>query len=324
MKRLRVLVCGTNYGRIYLDALNWKHGRYELVGILASGSSRSIAVAAQHGVRLFHTVEELPSDIDIACAAMGTSGSEAVMQLLDRGIHVLAEHPLRSAYLNAAFAKAAERNVCFHVNAHLAALPLSRTFIEECRSLLRGKPPVFISVMATDRSLYATIDLLMLLLQDPPDFKLASRNTVPQFAILNGSFGPIGVSFQIQNSILSDGSIRPDGGAGYVVDCRVAVASPKGMLTLMSINGPVVWNVNYGGTRSPSSPSWKIVGSRKPDSGMQLYLHRVQANLDAIDMIARCRKGREALANQTPNHVLAVSRLWEVLCKKTSSDWLLA
>jgi thiazolinyl imide reductase len=222
---------------------------------------------------------------------MGTSGSEAVLHLIDRGIHVLAEHPLRPAYLKVAIAKAAERAVCFHVNAHLAELPGSRRFINEYRSVFNGKPPSFITIMATDRSLYATIDLLMHTLHDYPDFHLASRSTVPQFAILNGSFGPIGASFQIQTSISADGRIRPDGGAGYLVDCRVAVAGLEGMLTLMSINGPVVWNANYGGVQQASAAMWKLVGSRTPENALQLYSHRVQANLDSIEAIARCRNG---------------------------------
>jgi len=247
MKRLRVLVCGTNYGRIYMDAIALKQSRYELAGVLALGSPRSRKVAAQHRAPLFQSVEELPGDIDLACAAMGTPGSEAVLALLDRGIHVLCEHPLRPEFLQAALARASEQNLCFHVNAHLAMLPPARKFIADCRRLLNGKPPAFVNVMATDRSLYATTDLLRHLMPDFPAFHMESRSAIPQFTILNGSFGSTGTSFQIQGSLSADGTIRPDGGAGYLVDCRVEVATSAGMLTLMSINGPVVWNANYGG-----------------------------------------------------------------------------
>jgi thiazolinyl imide reductase len=324
MKRLRVLVCGTNYGRIYLDAIALKPSRYELAGILAVGSARSRKVAAQHRAPLFHNVEELPGDIHLACAAMGSSGSDAVLALLDRGIHVVCEHPLRPAYLDAALARASKQNLCFHLNAHLAMLPAARKFIAECRSLLNGKPPAFVSVMATDRSLYATTDLLRHLLQDSPVFHLESRSVIPQFTILNGSFGPTGTSFQIQGSMSSDGTIRPDGGPGYLVDCRVAVATSAGMLTLMSINGPVVWNANYGGAKPATSALWKFVGTRTPPNARQLYSQRVRANLDSMDAIARHRNGQPAPDNQTPEHILAVSRLWEDLCVKSSSEWLLA
>ena len=324
MKGLRVLVCGTNYGRIYMDAIALKQSRYELAGVLALGSPRSRKVAAQHRAPLFQSVEELPGDIDLACAAMGTPGSEAVLALLDRGIHVLCEHPLRPEYLEAALARASKQNLCFHVNAHLAMLPPARKFIAECRCLLNGKPPAFVNVMATDRSLYATTDLLRHLMPDFPAFHMESRSAIPQFTILNGSFGSTGTSFQIQGSLSADGTIRPDGGAGYLVDCRVEVATSAGMLTLMSINGPVVWNANYGGAKPANSALWKLVGSRTPANAHQLYSQRVRANLDAMDALALHRKGKPAPDNQTPEHILAVSRLWEDLCVKSSSEWLLA
>jgi thiazolinyl imide reductase len=324
MKRLRVLVCGTNYGRIYLDAIALKPNRYELAGILALGSPRSRKLAARHHAPVYQKVADLPEDIDFACAAMGSSGSEAVLALLDRNVHVLCEHPLRSEYLQTAMAKASERKLCFHVNAHLAMLPPARKFIDECRSLLNGVPPAFISIMATDRSLYATTDLLRHLLRDFPAFLNQSRSVIPQFTVLNGSFGRVGATFHIQGSMSADGTIRPDGGSGYLVDCRVAVATSSGMLTLMSINGPVVWNANYGGERPASSALWKLAGSRTPANALELYSQRVQANLDSMDALARHRNGQSAPDNQTPEHILAVSRLWEDLCVKSSSDWLLS
>ena len=62
---LRILVCGSNYGRTYLDAITAQPAEYELAGLLAKGSERSVAVAERHGARLFRSVAELPAGIEL-------------------------------------------------------------------------------------------------------------------------------------------------------------------------------------------------------------------------------------------------------------------
>ena len=65
-----VLLCGTQYGRVYLPAIYEQPG-IELAGILARGSVRSVRLAEQAGVPLFHEVNELDEPIDMACVAVG-------------------------------------------------------------------------------------------------------------------------------------------------------------------------------------------------------------------------------------------------------------
>ena len=91
MKRLRILVCGTNYGRSYLQAIRSEQHAYELAGILARGSARSIRIARANGVPLWKTIGDLPPDIDLACAALPSTASGVILELLDRRIPVLCE-----------------------------------------------------------------------------------------------------------------------------------------------------------------------------------------------------------------------------------------
>src|ERR1700739_2393264 len=71
---MRVLVCGTNYGRFYLEAIRLDRADFRLAGILARGSVRSQLTALEYGVPLFRGVTEVDRDVDLSCAAMGASG----------------------------------------------------------------------------------------------------------------------------------------------------------------------------------------------------------------------------------------------------------
>src|SRR5271165_634351 len=93
MSRMRVLVCGSNYGRAYITALARGPRKFELAGILAQGSLRSQQLAALNGVPLYRSTSELPDNLDLACAAMSSAAWPLVLQLVRRGIHVLCEHP---------------------------------------------------------------------------------------------------------------------------------------------------------------------------------------------------------------------------------------
>ncbi|MGQ4445029.1 Gfo/Idh/MocA family oxidoreductase, partial [Streptomyces violaceoruber] len=94
----RVLVCGTNFGRFYAEAVHRRPG-YAPAGILSRGSAASRACAERLGVPHYTDVADLPAGIDAACVAVssaisGGQGTELARALMDRGIHVLQEHPV--------------------------------------------------------------------------------------------------------------------------------------------------------------------------------------------------------------------------------------
>ena len=160
MNHMRVLLCGTNYGRSYLEAIRLGGTKYRLVGILARGSARSQRTASEFGVPLFRSLDHLDREIDFACAAMGASGDEVVLGLLARNIHILCEHPVKHSRLQLALAAAASRSLCFHINGHFADLEAAAAFIHRARQESQVELPAFFQVTATDRSLYAVLDIL--------------------------------------------------------------------------------------------------------------------------------------------------------------------
>ena len=200
MSRLRVLVCGSNYARAYIAALALEPRKYQLAGILARGSDRSQLLAALNGVPLYRSTDELPDNIDLACAAMSSTAWPAVLQLIRRQIHVLCEHPYPASALKKALALAQERKVQFHVNGHFTNLPAPQAFIRNCRKTSQLASPRCVEVMATERSLYAALDILLSALRGlrPLRFRVLSRQS--QFVRLEAKMGKVSLLVSVQVS----------------------------------------------------------------------------------------------------------------------------
>ncbi len=311
MSPLHVLVCGTNYGRIYLEAIRMGGTGYHLEGVLARGSARSQHVAREYGVPLYLRVEDLPPGIDLACAAMGSSGSHVVLNLLGRGIHILCEHPQKPNHLQLALEAAASHCLCFHVNGHFADLEAAAAFIRTCRQQSHTASPSFFHVMATDRSLYATLDILRRVLASfaGSEFHMTSR--VPPFIIVQGLLGGVPTTFHLQRG--ADGHPLPDASPSYLVDHRIAAGYPSGTVTLLSLSGPVVWNANPNRAIDPSEVLFTVVHQECAFSAGMLHKERIAANLAAIVAVAKSIRHRSTPPDQTPAYLLDVSRAWETL-----------
>lgn len=279
----RALVCGTNYGYHYLEAIERAEGRYELAGILAKGSLRSALLAAKYRVPLYLSVNDVPDGIDVAFAAMGTSGDDAVLKLLRRGVDVLCEHPVHPKFLQQALRAAAGSGAKFDVNAHYDLLPAPRAFIKRCNR--QREQPVFVEALLSPRLIYALLDIV-------------------RHALGSLDAAPMSVQFE---------RFLPDGSPDNIVDCRIAVGYPSGMLTLMAMPGPVIWTGNYRrNVRSLSETVFAQEGLTK-----KAFLEQ---RLDAISK-AMASLGK----SNDPDHLRDVSRRFAILStralkKPTASD----
>ncbi len=145
---LRVLVCGTNFGRFYAEAVRRRPG-YTLAGILSQGSAASRAYADSLGVPFYSHPGDLPADIDAACVAVSSSisggeGSELARGLMDRGIHVLQEHPVHLKELTGNLKHARSRGVQYRINTHYPHVAPVRSFIDAARRLVARQRPLFL------------------------------------------------------------------------------------------------------------------------------------------------------------------------------------
>lgn len=310
MSRMRVLVCGTNYGRTYIAALARQPRKYELAGILAQGSLRSHEVAALNGVPLYRSADEVPADIDLACAAMSSSAFPVVLQLMRRGIHVLCEHPYTPGPLKEAMDIARKRSLKFHVNGHFANLPAPAAFIRACRRTSKLDNPELVEIMTTERALYATLDILMCGVGAAHTLQVRVQSRRPRFVFLEGRLGriPLWIAVQVSGK---GGRRLADGSPAYLLDQRLTVVYPTGVLTLLATAGPVFWNRNPAQMLDSKEPLWRVFSGPDSQTAADLREQRVWANVEALNSIRKSILGNSTPEAQQPQHVLQVSKAWE-------------
>ncbi len=313
MRPTHILVCGTNYGRSYVQAIRREPRIYVLAGILARGSGRSRSLARTNGVPLWRRAEDLPADIDLACAALPSSASPVVLDLLDRKIHVLCEHPQAARFLESALKRARARSVSFHVNGHFADLVAPRTFLRKCRQILRRDTPKFIEVIAADRALYAALDILRRSLGSVGRFLGGTARPAAAFSTLVGTMGGVPAVFSVQTSRGTDRRLLRDADTRYLTDLRLAIVFRSGTLAMLSVAGPVTWNANYVRRGAQAAPLWEVLSGAQPASAAQLRRQRIDANRRAIASLLRAARRGAKPPEQSPEHLLEVSRAWEEL-----------
>ena len=133
MKNIRVLLCGTVFGRIYLrgirDSEKWK-----LSGILSRGSEKSVKLAERYNVPLYTDVDDVPADeYDVALVVVrsgivGGEGHKLAGRLLDKRINVVQEQPVHAEEAAELFKKAAKNGVSYIVNTFYPYMEASKVF----------------------------------------------------------------------------------------------------------------------------------------------------------------------------------------------------
>ena len=316
---MQVLVCGSNYGRAYVTAVARNPRKYQLAGILAQGSARSQQVAAANGVPLYCSTDKLPDDIDLACAAMSSAAWPVVLQLIRRGIHVLCEHPQPANALKKAIDLARERNLQFHVNGHFANLSAPEAFIQHCQRASKLASPELVEVLATERSLYGALDILMSALgsRQPLGVRVLSRRA--KFVLLEGTLGKIPLRVSVQVSGKKGKGRLADGSPGYLLDERLTAGFSTGLLTLLSMAGPVVWNSTPAHVLGSDTPLWSVLCEQAPHTVADLREERIRANSEALNSIRHCILGRGTPETQQPQHILQVSKAWESIGRQLYS-----
>ncbi len=233
-----------------------------------------------------------------------------MLQLVRRGIHVLCEHPYPAGALKKALLLASNHKVQFHVNGHFASLPAPSAFAHDFRRLNKLTSPEFVEVMATERSLYGALDILASAMGRLPSFRGRVLSRRAKFVLLEGTLATLPVRVSVQVSGKKGSGQLADGSPAYLLDLRLTAAFPTGLLTLLSVAGPVVWT---------SAPA-QVLGNQEPLSMIchrgeqtlaELGEQRVQANLEALNSIRDAILGRGAPETQQPEHILQVSKAWE-------------
>ncbi|GIJ08921.1 Gfo/Idh/MocA family oxidoreductase [Micromonospora andamanensis] len=257
--RTPVVVAGTRFGQVYLEAFRATEAPIRLAGVLARGSERSRACAARYGVPLYHDPEELPDDIRIACVVirgglLGGPGTELAGRLMARGVHVLQEHPLHHDELANCLRAARRHGVVYRLNPFYRHMPPVRRFVGAARDLLRRQRPRYVDAACGFQLAYSLFDILGLALSglrpwsfSPP----AGRSDLsPPFRTLEGVLAGVPATIRIQNEL---DPADPDNYAHLLH--RVTIGTDAGNLTLVGTHGPVVWSARPVFPRTVADPA---------------------------------------------------------------------
>ncbi|WP_399880065.1 Gfo/Idh/MocA family oxidoreductase [Streptomyces sp. BBFR51] len=330
---LRVLVCGTNFGRFYAEAVRRRPG-YTLAGILSRGSQASREYAESLGVPFYTDVGHLPDDVDAACVAVSSSisggqGTDLARALMDRGIHVLQEHPVHLTELTDNLKYARRRGVQYRLNTHYPRVAPVRSFIEAARRLVARQRPLFLDAATPIHLMHPLVDILGQAMGTLRPWRFADPAPLPTgigpqpFRSLHGLFAGAPLTLRVHHQL--DPSDRDNHALHWH---RIALGTEGGVLTLADTHGPVLWSprlhigrdadrrfvLDGPGTGRLGLGSTAVVGSTGSFRTVfsDLWPEAIGSALDGLrDAIAQ---GGDAL--RAGQYDLAVCRIWTDLAAR--------
>ncbi|MFE1045743.1 Gfo/Idh/MocA family oxidoreductase [Streptomyces olivaceus] len=329
----RVLVCGTNFGRFYAEAARRRPG-HALAGILSRGSAASREHAQSLGVPHYTDLGDLPEDIDAACVAVSSSisggqGTELARALMDRGIHVLQEHPVHLTELTQNLTHARRRGVQYRLNTHYPHVAPVRAFIDAARRLVARQRPLFVDAATPVHLMHPLVDILGQALGTLRPWRFADPAPLPDaigpqpFRSLQGVFAGVPLTLRVHHQL--DPSDRDNHALHWH---RISLGTEGGVLTLADTHGPVLWSprlhigrdadrrfvLDGPGTGRLGLATTSVVGETVPFRTVfsDLWPEAVGSALDGLREAAE--QGGDAL--RAGQYDLAVCRIWTDLAAR--------
>lgn len=244
----KALVCGTRFGEHYLAALaRRKAPSTVLSGIVARGSERSRALAEALDVALYLGVDAVPDQAaDLACVALrtetfGGAGCATAAALLERGMHVLQEHPVHPGEAARLTRLARSNGLCYAVNPFYPHLPAPRDWIEYVKRAGQNgaHPPSVIEITTSPQLLYSSLDIVLRGLDLGGECQINGpfNSGDGPFHQFSGRLAGVPFTLNLQNYI---DPRDPDHHS--LVMHRITAVWPEGCVTLLNSFGPVVWS----------------------------------------------------------------------------------
>ncbi|WP_426177354.1 Gfo/Idh/MocA family oxidoreductase [Pseudomonas sp. TWRC1-2] len=237
---LKTLVVGSRFGQFYAAGVAAAE-HLELVGVLGQGSRRSQALARYLEVPSFDALEQVPTDTRLACvavggAARGEQGPAVAQALMERGMHVLIEHPLLPQELHEVLRTANRLQRRCLLNSFYPQLPCVARFIELARQLHRQQGIRHIEASCAVQVSYATLDVLAALLESVGPWSVdCVAPALSAWRDISLVMAQVPVSLRVLNELAAN----DDGRMQMLL--RLSIATDSGTLLLASPHGPLLW-----------------------------------------------------------------------------------
>lgn len=242
MRKIKTIVCGTKFGQYYIDALSKAKNDYELSGILAQGSRRSEKCAELYDIKLYRNVDEIPRDVELAIvvirtSVMGGSGTNLIINLLKKGINVIAEQPIHERDVRECLKVALRNNVLFFISNIYKYMDAVIKYKQIIKTKIYHTKIKHIDVFIANQILFSAIEILEDIYMK--DLEIQDKKTACgtlSKPVIDGEIGGIPISIKVENEI--DDS-DPDNFMPYMLNIRTY--TDEGVLELYDVFGPIIW-----------------------------------------------------------------------------------
>lgn len=256
--KIKTVVCGTTFGQFYLEALS-QLSDFEVTGILANGSERSKKCAEHYNLPLFESLDQIPTDTDLACvvlrsAVMGGKGTDLSLELLEKGIHVIQEHPAHQKDIGDCLKLARKKGLKFMIGNLYIHLPAVKRFVAAAKAASAQQSPLYIDLALATQVSFPLVHILMETLPSVRPFKINQvvKENGP-FQLVSGEIGKIPFTIRAHNEVNPN---DPDNHLHLLHS--ITVGFPGGSLSLTDTHGPVIWRPRL------HIPDNKILGQVTP------------------------------------------------------------
>lgn len=302
----QVLLCGTRYGKSYLDAID-DCKELELAGLFARGSKDSIRLSQQYGAELFTNVDEINEPFDLSCIALPQEiGIKTAVALMQKHIPVLMEHPISLENLQLLLATAAKHSTRCHINSHFAYLAPITQFITSCKKLNGLSTALNINVSCNSRTLFSVIDILMrsfgtFSVSDPKVTVLDPHGHYQSCTFMLGAI-PLTLTYQNWKYDIDDSNDSPLGH-------QITVTYREGVLNLGGTFGPCLWfPLSAGGLGKEVA----LYNQPEPVYLNRVFYWRNLANRKALQDLSDVCDGNVPYYQQQ-GYLLQLCKIWQAL-----------
>ena len=211
MRKTSVLVCGSGFGKIYLNAIS-KMEDFYISGILGSGSKRTKMLADELEVPYFEDANDDRIIADLACVIIPNSGAggrgfEVAKSLLKRGISVLLEHPAHEREILECLK--VSKDTGFMINPFYRYTEPFLDFLDILNDLKKQSNIVNMSLECSINVLYDGIDMLSCCLNSISSWKLGDVSDLCNLdtkdkicdTVLVSEIGNTPVTFKINRNV---------------------------------------------------------------------------------------------------------------------------
>lgn len=319
MAKKRVIVCGTTFGQIYLDAIAHDPDT-ELVGIMAQSSERSVKTAEKYGVPLYHSTEELPEGIDIAfvvvrSGCLGGMGTEIAEQLLEAGVNVMQEHPVHYKDIEKLARTAVKNKKIYLVGDLYKHLRHVNDFTACAKELNEKNQLLYIKAAFSSQVSYPAADILLESLPSGSGFNVKDHISSGGFQVLTGDIKGIPFTFEIHHEV---NPADPNNNMDFMHEIEFVYAG--GRLLLANTFGPLLWfpkmntDISYAVNRDYPEHMYENSCMRLDSGEYETFQEMLDVNWrNAVgrDIALMCRTlGNNSEMGKLLRRELAAAKMW--------------